>query len=95
MKSFVPIFVVVALISWSTTVAAEVRGVTFNVGNMTCALCHVTVRKSAEAIPGVKKVTVSTETGTATVLFDDAATNSTAIAEAITNAGYPASPIRQ
>ena len=42
------------------------------------------------AVPGVANVTVSFESKTATVTFDDAKTNPGAIAAASSSAGFPA-----
>jgi len=75
----------------STEVAAAAsQSATFAIENMTCALCPVTVRKAMEGVSGVKSVSVDFENKTATVLFDAAVTDTTAIAAASTNAGYPA-----
>ena len=68
---------------------------TFAVDNMTCTSCPYIVQTSMAAVPGVLQVEVSFEAKTATVAFDDAITNPEAIAEASTNAGYPARPVRQ
>jgi mercuric ion binding protein len=62
---------------------------------MTCALCPLIVRKAIETIPGVKEIDVSMESGTATVVYNDAATNPTELAETIANAGYPAWPVKK
>jgi mercuric ion binding protein len=72
-------------------VAAD-RTATLRVMHMTCALCPLIVRKAIEAVPGVKQIDVSMEAGTATVVYNDVATNPTELAEAIVNAGYPAWP---
>lgn len=69
------------------------RTATFDVENMTCALCPITVRKAMAAVPGVSKVEVDFESKTATVAFDPAAASSADIAAASTNAGYPAVPV--
>lgn len=69
---------------------AEPQSATFAIEHMTCALCPVTVRKAMEGVSGVRSVSVDFESKTATVLFDPAVTDTTAIAAASTNAGYPA-----
>jgi copper chaperone CopZ len=51
--------------------------------------------EAIETIPGVKGIEVSMESGTATVVYNDVATDPTELAEAIANAGYPAWPIKQ
>lgn len=80
--------------SMTLAVAAE-RTLTFAVENMTCATCPYVVKTSMAAVPGVLQVNVSFEAKTATVTFDDAVTDPEAIAEASTNAGYPARPVAQ
>jgi periplasmic mercuric ion binding protein len=74
---------------------AEDRTTTLRVRNMTCALCPIIVRRAIETIPGVKEITVSTETGTATVVYNDRATNPTELAETVARAGYPSWPLRK
>ncbi|MGQ0682294.1 heavy-metal-associated domain-containing protein [Bradyrhizobium sp.] len=84
---------VVALIALALSATGAVAGertVTFAVDNMTCASCTYIVKKSMAAVRGVANVTVSFKAKTATVTFDDAKTNSDAIAAASLNAGYPA-----
>lgn len=70
-------------------VATE-QTVTFTVDSMTCALCPVTVKAAMAGVEGVRAVEIDFEARTATVIFDSAATNADAIAEASANAGYPA-----
>ena len=55
------------------------------------ALCPITVRKSMEKVPGVKRVEVDYEMKIATVIFDPALTSKKQIADASTDIGYPAS----
>lgn len=75
------------------TAAAQVataRSTTFDIRNMTCALCPVTVKKAMERVAGVKSVRIDFDARTATVVFDPAVTSVDAIAAASANAGYPA-----
>ena len=81
---------VLLLLSSLGGVAAE-RTVKLAIDNMTCALCPLTVKKALEKVEGVKQVSVDYETKRATVRFDDATTTLESIAQASTNAGYPAS----
>jgi mercuric ion binding protein len=71
------------------SVAAE-QTVTFAVDSMTCALCPITVKRAMEGVSGVRTVEIDFEARTATVVFDTAATSADAIANASSNAGYPA-----
>ena len=91
MKSLSALTLIASVIAVSAAFAAE-RTVTFTVDNMTCASCPYIVKTSMASVAGVANVTVSFEAKTATVTFDDAKTNSKAIASASANAGYPAHP---
>jgi mercuric ion binding protein len=74
--------------------AAE-RTVILAVENMTCASCPYIVSKAIASVPGVEKVNVSHETGTAVVTFDDTKTTVQAIAQSSLDAGYPANPVEE
>ncbi len=63
---------------------------TFTIENMTCPLCPVTVNKAMNNVDGVKSVDVDFDAKTATVRFDPTITTVDEIANASTNAGYPA-----
>lgn len=63
----------------------------FAIENMTCAACPITVRKAIQGVEGVISVAVDFGGKTATVVFDPAVTTPDAIAQASSNAGYPAS----
>ncbi|MEX0957553.1 MAG: cation transporter [Rhizobiaceae bacterium] len=78
----------------SAALAAETeQSATFDVPDMTCALCPVTVRKAMEGVDGVRQVEVDFDAMTATVVFDPSMTTIEAIAAASANAGYPAHPV--
>lgn len=64
----------------------------FNVEGMHCATCPVTVKAAAEGIGGVTAVRVSMDDAKAWVTYDPARTNPGAIAAAITESGYKATP---
>ncbi len=83
-----------SMMTASTAFAGE-RTITFAVDNMTCASCPYIVKSSMEGVLGVAKVAVSFRAKTATVIFDDAKTNTDAIATASVNAGYPAHLVKQ
>lgn len=68
------------------------RTVTLAVENMYCAACPLTVKASLEAVPGVRKVSVSYKDKTAVVTYDDSKADVTALTAATTNAGYPSAP---
>ena len=95
MKRVSAALALLAILAASHPAAAADRTVTLRVMHMTCALCPLIVRKAIETIPGVKEIDVSMESGTATVVYNDAATNPTELAETIANAGYPAWPVKK
>lgn len=74
------------------TQAAE-KTVVLNVKNANCELCAPIVKKSLTPVKGVKTVEVKEANQMAdpiaTVTFDDAVTNVSALVTATTNAGYP------
>jgi len=82
-----------ALAAASTGPAASVEA-TFDVHGMHCASCPVTVRAAAEHLGGVVSVRVDMDLARAWVTYDPKATTPAAIAQAITDAGYPATPDR-
>lgn len=75
------------------TAMAEQRQDHYAIENMTCALCPLTVKMAMSSVQGVLSVSIDFATKTATVIFDDAKTDSARITEASTNAGYPASSL--
>ena len=87
MRKLTPIILLTALVA-CPTLAAE-RTVILNVDNMSCPACAPVVKKSLMRIEGVVKSDVSAATNTATVTFDDAKTNLSALIKATTDAGYP------
>ncbi len=70
--------------------AARHETVSFDIDNMTCAMCPVTARTAMNRVEGVQSVAVDFDAKTATVAFDPAVTTADDIAAASTNAGYPA-----
>ena len=71
-------------------VVAEEKTANFNVENMTCAICPITVSKAVKSIEGVRAVSVDYEAKTMTVAFNPELTTIEIIGAASTNAGYPA-----
>jgi mercuric ion binding protein len=94
MRSLAAVLALAAILGSGPPAAAADRTVTLRVMHMTCALCPIIVRKAIETIPGVAQIDVSMESGTATVVYNEVATNPTELAETIANAGYPAWPIK-
>lgn len=67
--------------------------VRYRVEGMTCAGCEGHAREAIEAIPGVVSVAVSYRSGSAKVVWSGEA-NDGAVAEAIAEFGYRATPVR-
>lgn len=80
-----------ALVISNTAWAAE-KTVVLKVDKMTCALCPITVSKAIKGVEGVESVDIDYDAKTATVTFDDKATDVDTVAASSTNAGYPATP---
>jgi copper chaperone len=59
---------------------------TIEIGGMTCGHCVSRVSNALKAIPGIRVEDV--KVGSATVEFDEAATDESVIAKAIETAGY-------
>jgi len=72
------------------TLAASPQTVIFDVKNMTCSLCPITVRKALEKVTGVASVKIDADSKTATVTFDPDKADVAAVIKATTDAGYPA-----
>lgn len=85
-----PVASVIADEPTQTSQKAEEKKVTFTIEKMTCAMCPITVRKAMEKVAGVLSVKTDYETKTAVVVFDPKKANVKAIAQASTDAGYPA-----
>ena len=69
---------------------AKERTVTLRVSGMTCGTCPISVRHRAMQMKGVHAATADLNTASATVTFDDREQSAQAIAQAITQLGYPA-----
>lgn len=70
--------------------AQVLQTLTFDVPDMTCATCPITVKLAISAVQGVTEVTVDLDSLSATVTFDPTLTSPEAIAAASENASYPA-----
>lgn len=70
-------------------VIAKPQIITLEVPTMNCPVCPITVTKSLEKVNGVTDVEVTFEERLAKVTFDDEMTNTKALIDATTNAGYP------
>jgi Cu+-exporting ATPase len=64
-----------------------------SIEGMTCASCTGRVERSLEAVPGVLTANVNLATQTASVRVLDGAVTIEALAQTVTDAGYPAQPV--
>ncbi|WP_457280934.1 mercury resistance system periplasmic binding protein MerP [Polaromonas sp. P5_D5] len=87
MKHPIPLLALVAC--FAAPAWAAPKTVVLSVSGMTCAACPITVKVALTKTPGVSKADVSYEKRQATVLFDDAKTNTAALTRATADAGYP------
>ena len=89
-RRFALLVVFIAVLSapgWAAT-----KTVTLDVPGMTCPTCPITIKKALNKVQGVSKVDVSYEKKQAVVTFDDTKTDTKALVQATTNAGYPSQP---
>ena len=78
----------------SQALAAE-QTTKLKVENMFCASCPFIVKRTLADVDGVKDVDVSFRDKTATVTYDDQKCSLTKLASAVSDAGFPATPIKQ
>lgn len=94
MKSFLLAIVIIGGFATTTSVFAADQTVSLRIEKMTCALCPITVRKAMERTDGVQEVKVNFDTKIAVVTFDDSKTTAADVAQASTDVGYPATPLK-
>ena len=80
----------VAMLWTGLALAATPQTVVLQVKNMACPACSITIEKALEKVPGVSGQRIDTEAGTVAVTFDAERTSVLKVADAITNAGFPA-----
>ncbi|MBS1939661.1 MAG: heavy-metal-associated domain-containing protein [Bacteroidetes bacterium] len=81
----------VLVLAWSGLAqAATPKAVVLDVQNMTCPTCNITIEKALGKTPGVTKTQVDLKSATVTVNFDADRTSAPAIAQVVTEAGFPA-----
>lgn len=92
MKKLIPSFALCAILATSSWAATKIA--TLSVPGMTCSTCPITVKKALTKVDGVIQTKASLEKREATVTFDDARTNSQALIQATTDAGYPSQLVK-
>lgn len=76
----------------SSATAVATKEAVFDVEGMHCATCPLTVKTAAEGVPGVRSAHADVSAKRAWVTYDPNRTTPQAIADAITEAGYPTRP---
>ncbi len=88
------IILTAAFISFVTLSAqqgwTQEQTVRMQVSGMTCGICPISIRHRAMQMKGVLSATADIKTTSATVTFEDSQQSAQAIAQAITQLGYPA-----
>lgn len=70
--------------------ARSLQQVTLTVKNMSCAMCKYTVENALKQVEGVQSAKVDMAKGTAEVVFDPVRVSPERLAQAVSDAGYPA-----
>lgn len=92
MKTLLPAALTLAASALASEAMAAPRTATLDVQNMSCVACGPIVEHALSRLDGVSQVAVNESFGeaTATVVFDDEKVTPEALAQATTNAGFPA-----
>lgn len=91
MRKIILVTALISLIAISAQNSlAQEQTVSIHVSGMTCGTCPISVRHRAMQMKGVHSAAVDINTATATVAFEDSEQSPKAIAQAITELGYPA-----
>lgn len=88
----IALFLGLALASLGAVAASS--EVLLDVKGMTCSTCPITVRAVLKKLDGVEDAKVDAVRHTAIVKFDPARVSSDRIAKALTEAGFPATPLK-
>lgn len=72
--------------------AADPSRVTLNIPSMNCPLCPLTVSRALRKMPGVLEVTAELSTKSARISYDPEKVSPERLAQAVSDAGYPATP---
>ncbi len=72
--------------------ASDLSEAALLISGMSCNKCVARVDKAIRDVPGVHQAQVSLSAGEAVVKFDPKATSPQVLADAVTQAGYPAKP---
>jgi mercuric ion binding protein len=73
----------------SSNLYAAEKTVVLAVPRMYCSVCPITVKRALLGVDGVKSVSDSLQTKTATVTYDDQKASVAKLISATTNSGYP------
>jgi len=76
----------------TATGKTDLKTTSLAVKNMSCSVCRITIGKALKQVDGVVDAKVDFQNKTATVRFDPAKTDVTALTQATAKVGYPSSP---
>lgn len=88
---------IVAMLAGSVAImasAGDTQKVTLDVKGMHCATCPLTVKVVLKKQQGVQDVKMDADKATAMVTFDPKLATPEKLAQAVTEAGYPATPAK-
>lgn len=71
------------------------KTVTLSIPSMDCAACPITVKQALAKVEGIKAVSSDLAKRQTTVRFDDAKVTPALITQTTTNAGFPATVLKQ
>jgi len=77
------------IIAYMQDGVAQEQTTIMHVSGMTCGTCPISVRHRAMQMKGVHSASVDIDTALATVVYEDSEQSAQAIAQVITELGYP------
>ena len=90
MKQLLAVSLIALAGTFTMAAQAEEQVVTLTMQDMNCSACPVLVKRVLARVDGVKSVAMKPENNEAVVIFDSNKTNTDALVDVATFAGYPA-----
>ena len=94
MARFRPELYAALLLAAAGVFAAEPKLAVLDVQGMTCSLCPITIRKALEQVPGVLEAKADFATRRTEVKYDPDKVTPQRLAQAVSEAGFPAKIIQ-
>lgn len=89
---FSKVLAILIVVASPSLAFGDERSVTLDVKGMHCGTCPLTVKVILLKQPGVSEVKMDADKKSATVKFEVAKSTPESLAQAVTEAGYPATP---